>query len=1143
MMVRISLQNPCILQSVNMYSATLNDWYWLLVAADTVLVARTKRERERRQERAVQQAHTDTLSGWGTCVSLTFLLVLIGAGIGYVYLAAAAKDDEDGSSSEVNDSDGIKTGWIIVGSILACCCCCCCCYYSIQTIVADDDGPCDDCICTHWCCDGDAIISRLPHVSLRPSKRQHCVLMRYVMLLHVVTIPADLLLELPALVCTAMLTLTLWRAGSLRSGDGGANPLCISGWECNRVRRYQMVGYQALQWLLDVPALPALGVLLLTGIRARPTLDELSFWRHPTRVGVARERSKRVQEYEAISSALQKVTQDDTSTVPHTKFPLDTHVGLFKAERRLAVAKMLHGRLAADSWTVELPMEAVVAIAAFVEPVLRVPSLNWPSLAAALKAAAPDTTILLQPGVHRLTIEHLRATMTVAGLGATPKDCVLVPFAPSKPTVSPATASCLKNLTLLHTPTPRLVGPGGRAVLASLAHPNIDAETAKRYADCEWRTLVWKQAMLLVLDLPFPVMAMLCLWRGPGLWHALQREHAWHDQGIRTRLTCQHLLLALLDVVCLPPLLLLLFTGWRIPSLVRAHRHLRPGQSSHRQFAMEFKQWLLDLPYMPSALIVMPCIWRSPWLLWYLCTVGVATPPDRLDVWHQQIAPWQRRLVLRHSCLCILDLMVLAASPLLLLTPWRLRQLCAFQRYERLVAAGAWLGAPPGVAAAPLELQQMFKLRAQRPRMARLEHERSALLISQLEVTITGEANAAQRKMNPERSHSLPVSLSVHISHCDSVLFASVSVLSLAVADIVQLVVVVPFALVIGCRHIKQFCVDCRSIIAEFHAPAVRAPPNAHSLEHFTNGVNCLAPRTAMLTEQVAYSGRYTAMVSCAITDNGSLWPVPQQAGILAYWSLCEVPVRRKFHCSGGQTRNPLRAPVSAFKTAQANTLAHFRERARTGAWQAIHRDHFDWWMFPIEDSSQARFNVFAQDVQELMADAEWSANYLAGVEILARAWGWNLAGAEPIPEAECDEGQTWTDWDVRLAKIIRSLWLFDCGEEMQSMQMFARHVKPQGGLRYGTINLDEVLYMTVGPGLPVDAPIDTANSSVAGPARVLLSFQPRLPFTAFWWPLWRWWLSAIHDVPHILLLPIKFLAVLLCPAYLYMCVVVGQFW
>jgi hypothetical protein len=253
--------------------------------------------------------------------------------------------------------------------------------------------------------------------------------------------------------------------------------------------------------------------------------------------------------------------------------------------------------------------------------------------------------------------------------------------------------------------------------------------------------------------------------------------------------------------------------------------------------------------------------------------------------------------------------------------------------------------------------------------------------------------------------------------------------------------------------------------------------------------------------------------------------------------------VRRKFHCSGGQTRNPLRAPVSAFKTAQANTLAHFRERARTGAWQAIHRDHFDWWMFPIEDSSQARFNVFAQDVQELMADAEWSANYLAGVEILARAWGWNLAGAEPIPEAECDEGQTWTDWDVRLAKIIRSLWLFDCGEEMQSMQMFARHVKPQGGLRYGTINLDEVLYMTVGPGLPVDAPIDTANSSVAGPARVLLSFQPRLPFTAFWWPLWRWWLSAIHDVPHILLLPIKFLAVLLCPAYLYMCVVVGQFW
>ena len=35
---------------------------------------------------------------------------------------------------------------------------------------------------------------------------------------------------------------------------------------------------------------------------------------------------------------------------------------------------------------------------------------------------------------------------------------------------------------------------------------------------------------------------------------------------------------------------------------------------------------------------------------------------------------------------------------------------------------------------------------------------------------------------------------------------------------------------------------------------------------------------------------------------------------------------------------------------------------------------------------------------------------------------------------------------------------------EMESMQKFARTVKPEGGLRYGRINLDEVFYMTLAP-------------------------------------------------------------------------------
>ena len=55
-----------------------------------------------------------------------------------------------------------------------------------------------------------------------------------------------------------------------------------------------------------------------------------------------------------------------------------------------------------------------------------------------------------------------------------------------------------------------------------------------------------------------------------------------------------------------------------------------------------------------------------------------------------------------------------------------------------------------------------------------------------------------------------------------------------------------------------------------------------------------------------------------------------------------------------------------------------------------------------------------------------------------------------------------WTYWDIRLAKIIRSMWLFSCKKEMEAFQALARTVKPGGGLRYGRICLDEVLYMAL---------------------------------------------------------------------------------
>ena len=78
--------------------------------------------------------------------------------------------------------------------------------------------------------------------------------------------------------------------------------------------------------------------------------------------------------------------------------------------------------------------------------------------------------------------------------------------------------------------------------------------------------------------------------------------------------------------------------------------------------------------------------------------------------------------------------------------------------------------------------------------------------------------------------------------------------------------------------------------------------------------------------------------------------------------------------------------------------------------------------MFPIDDGSKPSFNVSSQrDVDTLLADPGWAAGYREAVALAARAWGWDVDAAARVAPAE--PGMGWTDWDIRLSKIIRSAW------------------------------------------------------------------------------------------------------------------------
>jgi len=160
-----------------------------------------------------------------------------------------------------------------------------------------------------------------------------------------------------------------------------------------------------------------------------------------------------------------------------------------------------------------------------------------------------------------------------------------------------------------------------------------------------------------------------------------------------------------------------------------------------------------------------------------------------------------------------------------------------------------------------------------------------------------------------------------------------------------------------------------------------------------------------------------------------------------------------------------LREKLALLKERQSQTLELFLECERAADWGRVHASHFDWWTFPVDDGSKPEFNVDSEaEIQFLRADAEWFGRYLECVRLAAVAWGWDAASSARIPEGLRAKGMIYLERrDVRLAKICRSLYLFEEAELLDSMQRFARDVqeveKAGRSFTYHRMVLDELLY------------------------------------------------------------------------------------
>lgn len=123
------------------------------------------------------------------------------------------------------------------------------------------------------------------------------------------------------------------------------------------------------------------------------------------------------------------------------------------------------------------------------------------------------------------------------------------------------------------------------------------------------------------------------------------------------------------------------------------------------------------------------------------------------------------------------------------------------------------------------------------------------------------------------------------------------------------------------------------------------------------------------------------------------------------------------------------------------NTEQHqkFSEWASKREWKNFHREHFDWWAFPIDEVSNTygeRFRVPDEEIEKLRKDPEFLKRLDENLQNAAAAYGWDIKQGRWIPDDVRDQEQVpQTLSQIRLYKMARSAMVFGRCSHFRSLQ------------------------------------------------------------------------------------------------------------
>lgn len=134
----------------------------------------------------------------------------------------------------------------------------------------------------------------------------------------------------------------------------------------------------------------------------------------------------------------------------------------------------------------------------------------------------------------------------------------------------------------------------------------------------------------------------------------------------------------------------------------------------------------------------------------------------------------------------------------------------------------------------------------------------------------------------------------------------------------------------------------------------------------------------------------------------------------------------------------------------QGRQTSLFEKWASERDWSSFHREHYDWWTFPIDKGSAPTgfaYDVSGEPLERLKNNSGYLTSLSRAAQLYALSLGWNIRDKNWIPNPEKNRGQgiPQTLNGQRIFKVARSLQIHGLNDDFDSIHKMASSLRKSG--------------------------------------------------------------------------------------------------